>query len=134
VLDNFYADMAAMDDPTCAGTKIADNVVLSVHGDTPKTPLDNSGWPDGTPGNSNWMYLYGAGYTKTGWFGGIMRDGTVNGFDPTTGNTMPGQASTATANAAAAAAAYAVTKGDMRRVGDFYRGAAINGIVVPKTM
>ena len=30
---------------------------------------------------------------------------------------------------AAAAAAYAVAKGDMRRVQDFYRGAAIDGVV-----
>ena len=132
ILDTFYADLNGMADPTCSGTKIADNTVLSVHGDTPKTPLDRSGWPDGTPGNSNWMYVYGAGYTKTGWYGGIMRDGTVNGFDPTTGNTMPGQASTATAQAASAAVAYAVTKGDMRRVGDFYRGPSIAGITYAK--
>jgi hypothetical protein len=133
ILDAFYADLAGIDDPTCSGTKIADNTVLSVHGDTPKTPLNRSGWPDGTPGNANWAYVYGAGYTKTGWFGGIMRDGTVNGFDPTTGNSMAGQAASATAQSASAAVAYAVTKGDMRRVGDFYRGPAIDGITVPKT-
>ena len=29
---------------------------------------------------------------------------------------------------------YAIAKGDMRRVQDFYRGAAIDGVVKPKNM
>ena len=53
----------------------------------------------------------------------------MTGFDPVTGNDVPGQSSDVTATAAAGAAAYAVAKGDMRRVQDFYRGAGINGIV-----
>jgi hypothetical protein len=134
ILDAFMADLNGIDDPTCAGSKIGDNTVISIHGDTPKTPLDNSGWPDGTPGDSNWVYALGAGWLKTGWFGGIKRDGSFNGFDPTTGKDMPGQASMATSMAASAAIAYAVTKGDMRRVNDFYKGADIAGIVRPKQM
>ncbi len=54
---------------------------------------------------------------------------TVNGWDPATGNIVQGQGSGTTAMPAAAAAAYAVAKGDMRRVQDFYRGAAIDGVV-----
>jgi hypothetical protein len=134
MLDAFMGDLNGMDDPSCAGSKIGDNTVISIHGDTPKTPLQNSGWPDGTPGNSNWVYAMGAGWLKTGWFGGIMRDGSFNGFDPTTGKDMPGQSSNATSMAASAAIAYAVTKGDMRRVNDFYKGADISGIVRPKQM
>ena len=34
---------------------------MTIHGDTPKNPLDRGGWPDGTPDNSNWMYVLGAG-------------------------------------------------------------------------
>ena len=108
--------------------------MISIHGDTPKDPLVRSGWPDGTPGNSNWVYVLGAGWTKTGWFGGIMRDGSVHGFNPATGASVPGQSSAMTAQAASAAIAYAVAKGDQRRVNDFYRGVDYAGIVRPKQM
>ena len=38
------------------------------------------------------------------------------------------------AGAASAAIAYAVAKGDMRRVNDFYRGVDIGGVVNPNDM
>ena len=128
MLDAFMADLAATPDASCAGTSLADNIVLTIHGDTPKTPLQASGWPDGTPGNSNWMYVYGNGWLKTGWFGGIMRDGGVRGYDPATG-AENGTPSAQLATPASAAVAYAIAKGDMRRVGDFARGVNIGGIV-----
>jgi hypothetical protein len=132
IFDAFMADCAATDDPSGCGKKLADGgVVFTIHGDTPKNPTNRNGWPDGTPGNSNWMYVYGNGWLKTGWFGGITAGGAVNGFDPATGNAVPGQNSNVTTNAAAAAAAYAVAKGDLRRVQDFYRGGAITGIINP---
>ncbi len=127
-LDAFMADLMAVDDPTCAGSRLGENVVISVHGDTPKNPLRRAGWPDGTPGNSNWSYVLGAGHLRTGWFGGVRRDGSTVGFDPTTGNDMD-IASGATANAASAAITFAVARGDMRRVSDFYRGESIRGLV-----
>lgn len=131
-LDAFLSDLMAIDDPTCAGTRIGENVVISVHGDTPKTPLTRAAWPDGTPGDSNWTYVLGAGHLKTGWFGGIRRNGGVTGFDPTTGNDANVSSAT-TANAAAAAITYAVARGDMRRVNDFYRGTSIRGLVYSPT-
>lgn len=127
-LDAFYADLNE-EDPTCGGTTLADNTVLSIHGDTPKDPTRRNNWPDGTPGNSNWVYVLGAGHLQTGWFGGIDRGGNVTGWNPTTGAAMPGQRSADTATAAAAAVTYAVAKGDMRRVNDFYRGADIRGVI-----
>jgi hypothetical protein len=132
-LDAFMNDLLAMDDPTCGGTKIGENTVISIHGDTPKDPLDRGGWPDGTPGNSNWMYVLGAGYLRTGWFGGIMRDGTVKGFNPTTG-AETNDGSGTTAMPASAAVLFATARGDMRRVQDFYRGVDITGIVRPQDM
>lgn len=57
-----------------------------------------------------------------------MRDGTVRGFDPSTG-AENGAGSRDLAAPASAAVAYAIAKGDMRRVGDFARGVNINGIV-----
>jgi len=131
-LDAFYRDLEGMDDPNCSGS-IADNTVISIHGDTPKNPLTRANWPDGTPGNSNWLYVLGGGQLQTGWFGGIDRAGNVSGWDPTTGN--PASMDTAaTATAGAAAVLYSVCKGDMRRVRDFYRGVDINGIVTDVTV
>lgn len=133
MLQSFRDDLMAIDDPSCAGKKVAENMVISIHGDTPKNPLDRSGWPDGTPGNSNWTYVLGAGKLRTGWFGGIDRNGTVTGYDPTTGN--PAQMSSGqTAASASAAVAYAVAKGDMRRVTDFYQGVDIAGLINPTEM
>jgi hypothetical protein len=130
ILDAFMDDLMAQEDPTCAGRKLGDNVVLTVHGDTPKNPLDRDGWPDGTPGASNWMYVLGAGLLKTGWFGGIRRDGSAVTFDPDTGIEVAARSDT-TAMAAAAGVAYAVARGDMRRVNDFYRGSTLAGITRP---
>lgn len=131
IFDAFYLDLMGRDDATCAGKKLGDSVVMSIHGDTPKNPLQRGGWPDGTPGNSNWTYVFGNGYLKTGWFGGITANGQVQGWDPTTGGTST-LTSAQLAQPASAAIAYAVSKGDMRRVSDFYRGAAIDGVVVPQ--
>jgi hypothetical protein len=128
-LDEFMNDLLAADDQSCENGKIGDNVVITVHGDTPKDPRDRGGWPDGTPNNSNWLYAMGNGYIKTGWFGGVKANGSVSGFDPATGNEVANQQSDATSAPAGAAVAFAVAKGDMKRVRDFYSGPSISGIV-----
>ncbi len=129
MFDEFMNDLIAIADPVCSARSLADNVVMTVHGDTPKNPRDRGGWPDGTPNNSNWLYVMGNGHLKTGWFGGVRADGSTDGFDPSTGDNVPGQQSNATSAAAGAAVAFAVAKGDMRRVQDFYQGPSIAGIV-----
>jgi hypothetical protein len=129
MLDEFVKDLNADADPLCSSRKLADNLVLTVHGDTPKDPLVNNGWPDGTPNNANWLYVMGNGYLKTGWFGGVRQNGSVDGFDPTTGNDVPNQPADATSAAAGAAVAFAVAKGDLKRVQEFYTGPALDGIV-----
>jgi len=133
-LDAFYGDLADMDDPTCGGSSIADNTVISINGDTPKNPLQRANWPDGTPGNANWTYVLGAGHLKTGWFGGIDRNQNVTGYNPVTGAEAGDMSSADTAEATAAAVAYCVAKGDMRRVNDFYQGADLRGIVSDETV
>jgi len=132
MLDAFIGDLALIQDPLCTSRTMADDVVLTIHGDTPKDPRNMNGWPDGTPNNSNWLYVMGNGYLKTGWFGGVKADGSTAGFDPTTGDDVPGQGSNTTSGAASAAVAYAVAKGDMKRVRDFYTGPGIDGIINPK--
>jgi hypothetical protein len=129
ILDAMMEDLGEADDPACTGRSLADTLVLTVHGDTPKNPRNRSGWPDGTPQNSNWIYVLGNGYLKTGWFGGIRENGDVDGFDPGTGEAVPGQRSNVTSACAGAAVGYAITQGDMVRVGNYYNGPAINGIV-----
>jgi hypothetical protein len=126
-LNEFLNDLDVTDATCTSGKKMSDSVILTVHGDTPKDPRDRSGWPDGTPGNSNWMYVLGNGYLKTGWFGGVRANGSVDGFDPATGNNVPGQPANATSNAASAAVAYAIARGDAKRVADF-NNVNISGI------
>jgi hypothetical protein len=129
MLNAFMADLAATPDPACTARNLSESVILTVHGDTPKTPLVRGGWPDGTPNNSNWIYVMGNGYLKTGWHGGVRANGSTDGFDPTTGNSVPNQQSNVTSAPAGAAVAFAIAKGDMRRVEDFYNGPKIDGIV-----
>lgn len=129
IFDEFLKDLKAVPDPLCTTKTLADTTILTVHGDTPKDPRNRGGWPDGTPQNSNWLYVMGNGYVKTGWFGGVKADGNVSGFDPKTGDEVPGQPANATSAAAGAAVAFAVAKGDMNRVADFYSGPSISGIV-----
>jgi hypothetical protein len=129
ILDEFMNDLAAMPDPSCTARSLSDSVVITVHGDTPKDPRERSGWPDGTPNNSNWLYVMGNGYLKTGWHGGVRADGQTDGWDPTTGANIANQQSMNTSAAAGAATAFAIAKGDMRRVQDFYTGPALDGVV-----
>lgn len=130
ILDAFMADCMLIDDPMCAGRKIGDNLVMAWHGDTTKNALNSSGWPDGTANNHNVLYVLGNGFTKAGWFGGIQMDTTLSTWDPVSGNNVAtgGMTSAALAAPASAAVLFAVAKGDMRRVQDFYRGPSLAGI------
>jgi hypothetical protein len=129
ILDAFMGDLTAAEDPSCSARSLGDNVVMTIHGDTPKDPRVKSGWPDGTPNDSNWIYAMGNGFLKTGWHGGVRANGATDVFDPTTGETVANGSSQSVSAAAGAAVAFAVAKGDMRRVQDFYNGPAIDGIV-----
>jgi hypothetical protein len=130
IFDGFYKDLDTAPDPVCTGSKLSKTTVLTVHGDTPKTPLQASAWPDATPGNANWLYVMGGGHIRTGWFGGVRADGSVDGFDPASGNAVPGKSPAETSTAAGAAVAYAVSKGNLPLVKTFYSGPAITGIIV----
>jgi hypothetical protein len=132
IWDTFMSDMMAEPDPMCAGAKLGDNLVVTWSGDTPKTPLNPNGWGDGTPQNSNWIYVMGNGWLKSGWFGQVKGDGTIETFNASSGANVAGGQSAAMAGPAGAAVLYAVARGDMRRVSDFFRGGDISGITVAK--
>lgn len=130
MLNAFYNDLASSPDPSCVEKTLAETVIFTAHGDTPKTPLQASAWPDATPGNSNWLYVMSNGYVKNGWFGQIKADGSTYGFDPATGADVLNKPAAETSTAAGAAVAYAVAKGDLKVVDDFYSGPALDGILV----
>lgn len=117
-------------DPSCSAKTLADSIVVSISGDTFKAPFNRAGWGDGTPQGSNLLYVMGAGHLKTGWFGGMTPAG-AQGWDQGTGAT--GGAYTGRGGelgaSAAAALLFAIAKGDMRRVQDFYNGRPIDGVV-----
>ncbi len=118
IFDGFMTDCAAKID-SLSGNALADELVITIEGDTPKTPLENVTWPDATPNGSNWVYIWGGGKLKTGWFGGVYANGSVKGFDSKSGMDLTTYDGDIQAQAAVAAMAYAITDGDLRRVGDF---------------
>jgi hypothetical protein len=132
MLDGLHALGKSLQDPSCSSKTLADALVFSVSGDTYKAPFDRNGWGDNTPRNSNILYMMGAGQVKTGWFGEIVDTNTVRPWDIATGNTIDGDIAGVAGqlgNAAAAALLFAIAKGDMRRVRDFYNGPDITNIV-----
>jgi len=123
IFDGFMNDLTTnTDDNTLKA--LADDTVITVAGDTTKNPRQRGGWPDGTPQNSNVVYVYSAGHLKSGWFGGTDRNGVVTGVtpagDPTTynGPTM--------ARYATASIAYAIAKRDERLISTFANGTTIS--------
>jgi hypothetical protein len=132
ILSEFWKDLEREPDPLCAGKKLADNVIIAANGDTPKSTMQPDGWPDGSPNNSNWLYVAGNGYLRRGWFGEINAQNQVVTWNPTTGQNVAGGQTGPLAGPAGAAVLYAVAKGDMRRVQDFYRGPSIDGVIIPR--
>lgn len=118
-------------DPSCSAKTLADSIVLSISGDTFKAPFNRAGWGDGTPNGSNLLYVMGGGHLKTGWYGDMDPAAGAVGWDQATGATAGAYTGRGAELGASAAAAllFAVSKGDMRRVRDFYNGKPIDGVV-----
>jgi hypothetical protein len=123
ILRGFQAELADSIEPACrvdgAPTPLARNVVLVAFGDTPKNPFVASGWPDGTPGNSNWMYVRSNGFLRPGWFGEISTTNGRVGFDPASGLLDATATQQIDAAAADLAILYAITRGDAAAVAAF---------------
>jgi hypothetical protein len=125
VFNAFMSDLQnTVDDAT--NKSLGDDTVITVHGDTTKDPLNRGGWPDGSPGNTNTVYVYSAGHLKSGWWGSIDRNANVKGFDaqgkPATYN------GNETAKYAMASIAYAIAKRDDRAITNFANGITISGV------
>jgi hypothetical protein len=131
IFDAFMADCMAVPDPSGGSDTLGDNVVITISGDTPKDALTASGWPDSTASNHNLLYVMGNGYLKTGWFGDLGTDGKLTTWDPNTGG-VGTMTSAQLSLYGTSAAAYAIAKGDARRVQDF-NGTAPPGAIVLQT-
>lgn len=124
VFDGLMADLVAtVDDNTLKA--LADDTVITIHGDTTKNCLQRGGWPDGSPGNTNRVYVYSAGHLKSGNFGSIDRNGTVKGFDAKGADVAYNGATTA--KFAMASIAYAIAKRDERAISQFANGTTVSG-------
>ena len=128
IFDAFMADLTSNVD-TATLRPLADDFVITIHGDTPKSPTNPVGWPDGTPGGTNWTYVWGGGHLYSGWFGRVDRNGAALGFDAN-GNDAPYNAAN-TARFATASIAYAIAKRDDRLISQFANGIKIAEVFGP---
>lgn len=125
VFDGFMTDLQNTLD---ANTQkpLADNIVITMKGDTFKSPTNKAGWGDGTPQNTNLVYVYSAGQLLSGWFGDISATGAVQGVGAdgklTTYN------GTNTAKYALASVLYATAIGDDRAIQNLAGGVQVSGI------
>jgi len=120
ILDAFETDLANTMETTCGHfnkpISLADNTVIAIIGDTYKNPFNRTGWGDGTPANSNLLFLRSNGFITPGWFGRIDSETAITNFDPRDGTLSPimgtgvDPAATAAANAAAF---YAISRGSL---------------------
>jgi hypothetical protein len=116
ILDRFYETLAQTNEPSCshkgAPISLADNVLLVVTGDTPKNSFESAGWPDGTPGNSNFVYVRSNGFLAPGWFGNVSDNQTKTNFDPKTGALSGSATDQADQQAAVLGLLFAITRGN----------------------
>lgn len=128
VFDAFMADLTTTTDDLTMKS-LADDTVITITGDTtkdPLTPRGGGGWEDGSPGNTNVVYVYSAGDLKPGWYGGVSRNGTVTGFNPDATDSADYRPAE-TARYALASIAYAIAKRDERAISMFANGQTISG-------
>ena len=128
VLDAFMTDLTATTDDATLKS-LADDTVITISGDTTKNcliPRGGGGWEDSSPGNTNVVYVYGAGELKAGWFGDIATNGTVRGFNAD-GTASANYSPANTSKYALASFAYAIAKRDERAISAFANGLTISG-------
>jgi hypothetical protein len=128
VFDGFMTDLQNTLD---ANTQkpLSDNIVITMKGDTYKNPINKNGWGDGTPGNTNIVYVYSSGQLYSGWFGDVTAAGAVQGVGAdgklTTYN------GTNTAKYALASVLYATAIGDDRAIQGLAGGVSVANVFGP---
>lgn len=122
VLAGFYTELATSFETNCGAAdgsrlSLADNVVFLVNGDTFKDPFQRNGWPDGTPGGSNLLFVRSNGFMKAGWFG-RLEPGIRTNFSPSNGLQSTDLAADSTA-AAVNGLVWAISRGNAASVTGF---------------
>ncbi len=128
ILQKFMTKMAATNDPV-TGEPLDRNLVFFVSGDTYKQPFARGGWGDGTPMNSNVVYVYSSGDIKAGWHGDVKAANNVTILDDG-GKEVAYNGGTG-ATAAMASIAYAVAKRQIREIQSFAGNTKIDQHVNP---
>jgi hypothetical protein len=125
VFDGFMTDLQNTLD---ANTQkpLADNIVITMKGDTYKNPQNKNGWGDGTPGNTNIVYVYSSGQLLSGWFGDVTAAGAVQGVGADGKLTTYNGANTA--KYALASVLYATAIGDERAIQGLAGGVSVSGV------
>jgi hypothetical protein len=125
-----YAHADSIKDPA-SGKKLSERLLWTCMGDTTKTHFNENGWGDGSQQNYLFVVGNGMGRMKTGAFGGFSSPTAPLDYVPETGESVArGTAGSVTGAASFASSAATVLYalcGDMRRVGDFYRGPDLSG-------
>jgi hypothetical protein len=125
VMDGFMTDLQNTLD---ANTQkpLSDNIVITIKGDTYKNPLNKAGWGDGTPGNTNIVWIYSSGQLLSGWFGDISAAGAVQGVGADGKLTTYNGANTA--KYALASVLYATAIGDDRAIQTLAGNTQVSGV------
>lgn len=113
VFNAFWSDMANTVDPLGDSNTLAQEVVMQVTGDTVKNPENPAGWGDGSRGSST-SWVWGAGATKTGDFGGLQLGNGGHSFDPQTGDEDTNRSAQQNQEILAHAVLFAVAQADAR--------------------
>jgi len=126
-LQSFQNTLDMTNDPVQSGKRVGDRLVMTLSGDTTKDPFQRNGWPDGTPGGVNLLFVQSSGLLQPGWIGDVNPNGRVN-WNPTTGKNDANQPTNLCTSAACGAVLYAVTGGNKDAVRPFYSGP-MDGII-----
>ena len=126
-LQSFQNELNNTQDPVMTGKRVGDRLVMTLSGDTTKDPFQRSGWPDGTPGGMNLLFVQGSGLIPGGWFGDVTPNSRVN-WDPTTGRNDGNVPTAACTSAACGAVLYAVSGGNKDAVRQHYSGP-LDGVI-----
>jgi len=131
-LMSFQAFLDTVPDPMQPGKFLGNRLVITMSGDTTKNPHMRTGWPDGTPGGSNLLYVQGAGLIPGGFYGDVTPTARVN-WDTTTGENNMAAPTVQCTSAAIGATLYAVTGGVSDDVRPYYSAPLGNLIIAPST-
>ena len=158
IMNAFQDDLMETVDPFDPKYRLGDNTVICLIGDVSRTGISINNWNDPTGLGQNRCWVMSNGLLRTGFFGGdraaipgqgatsnahdALGPGEACMWDFKTGDAIPATAVGRIAgknydiraeygNAAMAAVLYAVTRGDLRAVNNFYTGVDFPAIQVP---